>query len=276
MPITRDELLAIARHERDALGRTVQYTPPERWEADSPCEGWRVKDVLAHLASNDVVAAALLADETPSELEEYRKSLGDQSFDRDGWNQWAVDRRRETSPVSLGLEWGRAADLFLSRAAKASDEDWNEREIAWIGAPLRLKYLVQVRVSEWWVHGEDIREGAALPPRVQHWPVYAVNDLAIQLLPYSVSVQGHAFPGKDILVELEGVGGGRWRRALEARTEVNEGKNPDAIIEGQGYALASVAGGRADPDVCLYEGLLLTGGDVKLAETVLRSLQSSP
>jgi hypothetical protein len=51
MDIDRDRMLAIARHERDALGRTVQYTPPDRWEAESPCEVWRVKDVLAHLAA---------------------------------------------------------------------------------------------------------------------------------------------------------------------------------------------------------------------------------
>ena len=258
------------------MGRTIQYAPPERWELDSPCEGWRVEDVLAHLAANEVAASALVAGESPVELEEYRKGLGEEPFTRDGWNEWSVERRRQASPVSLGLEWGKAADLLLSRAAQASDEDWNEREIEWTPAPLRLKYLVQVRVGEWWVHGEDVREGAALPPRVQHWPVYALNDLAIRLLPYSLSLAGHEFPGKDVLVELSGVGAGTWRRALEARAEVNEGKEPDAVIEGQGYAFASVAGGRADLDVCLYEGLLLTGGDVELAETILRSLRSTP
>jgi uncharacterized protein (TIGR03083 family) len=276
MTISRDELLAIARHERDALGRTVQYTPPERWEEDSPCEGWRVKDVLAHLAANDVAVAALVAEETPTELEDFRKELADKPFTRDGWNEWSVQRRPETSAVSLAMEWGRAADLFLSRASQASPRDWDEREIAWVAGPLRLKYLVQVRVSEWWVHGEDIREGAALPPRVQHWPVYAVNDLAVRLIPYSLSTQGQSFPGKSVRVDLEGVGGGTWMQGLDPRGAVPAGEKPDAIIEGQGYAFASVAGGRADPEVCLYEGLLLTGGDVRLAETVLRSLRSSP
>jgi uncharacterized protein (TIGR03083 family) len=276
MTITRDELLAIARHERDALGRTIQYTPPERWEQDSPCESWRVKDVLAHLAANDVALAALVAEEAPTELEDYRKGLGDKTFDRDGWNDWSVQRRRESSVVSLAMEWGRAADLFLSRAGQAPDRDWDQREIPWVAGPLRLKYLVQVRVSEWWVHGEDIREGAALPPRVQHWPVYAVNDLAVRLLPYSLSLHQETFPGKTVRVELEGVGGGTWTQALDTPGAVTVGEEPDAIIEGQGYAFASVAGGRADPDLCLYEGVLLTGGDGQLAEKVLRSLRSSP
>jgi hypothetical protein len=77
-------------------------------------------------------------------------------------------------------------------------------------------------------------------------------------------------------VELEGVGGGKWMQALDASGAVSVGEEPDAIIEGQGYAFASVAGGRADPDLCLYEGVLLTGGDGQLAEKVLRSLRSSP
>jgi len=37
-----------------------------------------------------------------------------------------------------------------------------------------------------------------------------------------------------------------------------------------------VAGGRADADVCLYEGLLNTGGDTELAESVLHTLRSFP
>jgi predicted lipid carrier protein YhbT len=37
-----------------------------------------------------------------------------------------------------------------------------------------------------------------------------------------------------------------------------------------------VAGGRADADVCLYEGLLNVGGDVELGEAVLHTLRSFP
>jgi uncharacterized protein (TIGR03083 family) len=276
MDIDRDQVLAAARHERDALGRTVQYTPPDHWEADSPRERWRVKDVLAHLAASDVVAGALLADEEPVEVEEYRKALDSEPFRAEGWERWSVERRAEAAPVSLGLEWGRAADLVLARAGKASDQDWHEKQVPWIAGDIRLKYLVRARVSEWWVHGEDIREGARLPPRREHWPVYLVNDLAIRLIPYSLSLSEGSRPGKVIRISLQGVGEGLWLASTDAGRDVPDDVRPDAYLEGDGYAFASVAGGRADVDVCLYEGLLLTGGDTELAETILRTLRSAP
>jgi len=276
MPIDRDQLLATARHERDALGRTVQYTPPHRWEAESPREGWRVKDVLAHLAASDVAAAALVGDEEAAEVEEYRKTLGTEPLSTDGWNRWSVERRAESSAVSLGLEWGRAADLLLARAGKATDEEWHNREIPWIGGDIRLRYLVQARVAEWWVHGEDIREGAELPPRLEHWPIHSTCDLAIRLIPYSLSLAGLSFPGRIVRIELEGVGEGAWLVGTDPGREVPAKTRPDASIIGRGYAFASVAGGRADPDVCLYEGLLNVGGEVDLAEAILNTLRSFP
>jgi uncharacterized protein (TIGR03083 family) len=276
MDIDRDHVLAPARHERDALGRTVQYTPPDHWEHESPREGWRVKDVLAHLAASDVVAAALMADEEPAEVEEYRKALDGERFRPEGWERWSVERRADAAPVSLGLEWGRAADLVLARAGKAPHEEWHEKQVPWIAGDIRLKYLVQARVSEWWVHGEDIREGARLPPRREHWPVYLVNDLAIRLIPYSLSLSDRSRPGKIIRIELQSVGEGVWLASTDAGRDVPDDVRPDAYLEGDGYAFASVAGGRADVDVCLYEGLLLTGGDTELAESVLRTLRSTP
>jgi uncharacterized protein (TIGR03083 family) len=268
--------MAMARHERDALGRTIQYTPPDRWEGESPCEEWRVKDVLAHLGASEVVAAALAGDEEPTELEEYRKSLEGGPVRTDDWNRWSVARRADTPPVALGLEWGRAADLLLTRVGQASDQDWHEREVTWVAGDLRLKYLVQARVAEWWVHGEDIREGGGLPPRREPWPVLVVNDLAIRLIPYSLSLADQSWPGKAVRIELTGVGGGTWLRSTEAGRDPGDDATPDANIEGDGYAFASVAGGRADPDVCLYEGLLLIGGDPDLGQAVLRTLRSFP
>jgi uncharacterized protein (TIGR03083 family) len=274
--LDRNELLAVVRHERDALGRTVQYMPPDRWLEESPCDGWAVKDVLAHLAASDVAAAALVGGEEATELDEYRKSLDAEPLTSDGWNEWSVARRAEEPPVAIGLEWGRAADLFLSRAAAATDEDWGDLEIPWVAGDIRLRYLVQARVAEWWVHGEDLREGGALPPRLEHPPVYAVNDLAIRLIPYSLSLGGRSLDGKVIRVSLQGVGEGTWTASTEAGTEPSEGASPDAEIIGRGHAFASVAGGRANADLCLYEGLLNVGGDVELGEAVLHSLRSFP
>ncbi|HEX2031038.1 MAG TPA: maleylpyruvate isomerase family mycothiol-dependent enzyme [Actinomycetota bacterium] len=274
--LERRWLLGVARQEREGLGRTIQYTPPDRWEADSPCEGWRVKDVLAHLAASEVAAAAIIGDEPATELDEHRKSLQGRPFTADGWNEWAVARRRDLSRIELAAEWGRAADLFLARASKITEDDWVGKELPWTVDDVRIGYLVQMRVAEWWVHGEDLLEGGGQPPRLEHNPIFCVNDLAIRLLPYAFALDGRSFPGASVRVQLEGVGEGDWHQGLEAGFVPPPDKRPDAVVIGRGYAFASVAGHRADPDVCLYEGLLGLGGDVEIAEAVLTSLRSFP
>lgn len=274
--LDREWLLGVARHERDAFGRTVQYTDPSYWEADSPIEGWRLKDVAAHLAASDVAAAAILGGEESAEGEEYRKTLDGQPMATDGWNDWSVARRRDEPLLALVRDWGRAADLFLSRASEISERDWGERMARWLVGEIKAGYLIQYRVSEWWAHGEDIREGGGLAPRLEHYPIYCVNDFAVRLIPYALGLEGERYPDRSVEIELEGVGEGRWRQGLAAGYDPPEEKRPDAYIAGRGYAFASVAAGRADPDVCLYEGVLLTGGDVALAEAVLRTLRSYP
>jgi uncharacterized protein (TIGR03083 family) len=274
MTLERTWLLATARAEREALGRTVQYSAPEAWDAESPCEGWRNKDVLAHLAASDVAAAAIIGDEEATEVEEYRKTLDGRPFRGTEWNDWTVERRRDVPTLQLAMEWGPAADLFLSRAAKADDDEWQNRMVAWTAGDIRLGYLAQARVAEWWAHGEDIREGGLLPPRREHNPIYALNDLAIRMIPYSLSLEGRSFPGRSVQIDLEGVGEGSWHQGLEAGKLPSEGKRPDAYIEGRGYEFASVAAKRADPDVTLYEGVILAGGNIEVAEAVVRSLRS--
>jgi uncharacterized protein (TIGR03083 family) len=274
--LDREWLLGEARAEREALGRTVQYTDPARWEAESPNEGWRLRDVIAHLGASEIAAAALIGDEPPTEVEEYRGSLDGSPLTVDGWNDWSVARRRDEPPLALALEWGRAADLFLVRASKVTPDEWDRKTVQWTVGEMRVGYLVQYRIAEWWGHGEDVREGGGLAPRLEHPPIYSVNDLAVRLIPYRLGLQGQSFPGKTVGIELEGVGEGEWLAALAAGENPLEGRKPDAYIAGRGHAFASVATGRADPDVCLYEGILQVGGDVELCSAVLKALRSYP
>src|SRR5207247_4766351 len=108
--LDRTWLLATSRAEREALGRTVQYSPPEIWDQESVSVGWRNRDIIAHLAASDVAAAAVLGAEPPAEIEEYAKTRKGERFTLDDYNQSTVDRRAGEPFRSVVLEWGRAAD----------------------------------------------------------------------------------------------------------------------------------------------------------------------
>jgi hypothetical protein len=171
-------------------------------------------------------------------------------------------------------EWGQAADLFLSRASKMTPEEWTTRKVPWAGGELGVSYLVQSRVMEWWLHGEDLLAGGGNPPRLEHPPIFCVNDLAIRTIPYALATAGLSFPGRSVKIELEAVGGGTWHRGLAPRDAPPGDKTPDALITGRAYAFALVAGRRVPAVYYLAVGILQTGGDDALAETVLQHLRA--
>jgi uncharacterized protein (TIGR03084 family) len=272
--LDRQWLLATTRAEREALGRTIQYTPPQAWEQESPSPGWRMRDIVGHLASDEVAAAAVIADEVPAEFEEYMKSLDGATGTLDGFNGFSVRRRAELPFRHVVTEWGKAASLLLARAAKVSSEDWNSHKVQWMAGPIGVSYLIQSRVMEWWLHGEDLLAGGGNPPRLEHPPIYCVNDLAVRTIPYALSLAGLSFPGRSVKVELEAVGGGSWHWGLAPRETPPPKKAPDAVITGRAHAFALVAGRRIPAEYYLAEGILQTAGDDALAETILQQLRA--
>ncbi|MEX0989599.1 MAG: maleylpyruvate isomerase family mycothiol-dependent enzyme [Actinomycetota bacterium] len=276
MGVDRTTLVAAARAERAGLGRTIQYAPPESWEQPSACPGWWNRDVMAHLAAQDYAAAQLLAGEDPTELVEYRASLGDEPFTTDGFNERVVNARSGLAYREVLTHWGRAADLVCEGAADLPDEDWNDRRVDWLAGDIGIPYLLQSRVVEWWVHGEDVRAGAGMPERVEHWPIYLTSDLAIRMLPWSLSQAGLDLRGLSVQIDLEGAGLGSWRYGLGAGEVPDPDAKPDAWISGRAKSFALVAARRLDLDGVLDVGNLVVGGEEELGIAVLRALRAYP
>lgn len=274
MTLDPQELLGAAHAERERLGRTVQYTPPPAWDAESACAGWRNRDVMAHLAAQETAAAQVIAGETAAEFEEFREAQDPPDFWVDGFNEWAVARRSELPYRQVIMEWGRGADRLLVGASKLSDDEWETRRVPWVADEIGVRYLIQSRVVEWWLHGLDIREGAGLDDNRQHWPIFLTNDLAIRMLPYTLGQAGLSYPGRSVRVELEGAGGGVWHYGLAPRETPAGGKRPDAYIDGRALPFALVAGRRAPAASFLDDGNIVVAGDETLALEILDHIQA--
>jgi len=272
----RGTLLGVAYAERQRLGRTIQYAPPETWEKPSACDGWWNRDVMAHLAASDTAAAQLVKGDPAEELDEYRAGLGDSEFTVDGFNAWTVDRRSGLTVREILTTWGRAAEAFLAYAALLSKDDWESKRFAWIAGDIAARYLVQTRVVEWWLHGEDVRATNGLGPQWQHWPIHLTIDLGVRMLPWALDQAGFELTGRSVRVEAEGAGEGSWHWGLGAGEVPPDRRQPDAVIEGRAPQLALVAGRRLTPEDVLASGTIVLGGDVDLAEIVLRHIRAYP
>ena len=273
MTLQPKQLLGIAHAERARLGRTIQYAPPDSWQAQSACEGWSNRDVMAHLAAQETAAAQVVGGEEAEEFRAFREANGGELW-VDGFNEWAVAVRADRPARQIAIDWGRAADLFLRRVSEIPPEDWSRRRVPWVAGEIAIRYLVQSRIVEWWLHGEDIRQGAGLEENLQHWPIHLVNDMGIRMLPYALGLAGLSFPGHSIRVDLEGVGGGSWHWGLAPRETPARDKKPDAFVEGRAPAFALVAGRRVAADLFLDDGNLVIGGDEDLALAVLEHIRA--
>src|SRR5437870_8109004 len=89
--------------EVERLREHLRALDPVGWNGASHCEGWSVKDVLAHLAAGEAYNQACLDGK-----------LGELSFTGgiDAWNARAVAERRSRRPDEVLHEWaGRQADV---------------------------------------------------------------------------------------------------------------------------------------------------------------------
>ena len=271
--VDRTLMIGIASAERARLGRTMQYAEPAVWQAASVSPGWQNRDIVAHLAAQETAAAQLVAGEPATEFDAFREANGGELW-VSGFNEWAVQVRAEVNDRTLIADWGKAADAFLALTARLTDDEWRSKRVDWVAGEIGIRYLVQSRVIEWWLHGEDIREGAGLEENPQHWPVYLTNDLGVRMIPYSLGQAGLSFPGRSISVELEGVGEGSWHWGVAPREMPEPDHKPDAFIEGRGLAFALVAGRRVAASSFLDDGNLVIGGDEDLATAVLENLHA--
>ena len=276
MSLDREQLLGVASAERQRLGRMIQFADPETWEQPSAAEGWWNRDVMAHLAAGDTIAAQLVAGEPATELEEFRAAHPDVPFDTDAFNAWTVGRRSGLETREVLTLWGRSADSFLAHCAALDDADWSSKRYDYIAGPIAARYLVQTRVVEWWLHGEDVRATNGLGPSYEHWSIHLTIDLAVRMLPWSLGRAEFDLSGLTVRVDAEGAGEGSWHWGLGGGEVPASRKQPDATIGGRAPQLALVAGQRLKPDDVLSSGNVVLGGDRTLADSVLRHLRAYP
>jgi uncharacterized protein (TIGR03083 family) len=276
--ISRDDLVGIAHAERQRLGRMIQFADPNTWEVPSAAAGWWNRDVMAHLSAGDTAAAQLVAGDAAEELDTFRASLNGQVFTTDAWNAWTVNRRSGMQTRAILDTWGLAAESLLEHAVRLRDEEWRTNRYPWLAGDIAATYLVQSRVVEWFLHGEDMRatNGVAGGWQFawQHWPVYLTIDLGVRMLPWALAEGGHDLSGRSIEVTVTGAGEGSWHWGLGAGEVPQRDASPDAVIAGRAPQLALIAGKRLDPDAVLASGTLVIGGDQALGELVLRTIRA--
>jgi uncharacterized protein (TIGR03086 family) len=136
------------RRRADAFEALIDGTSPERWASPSPCDGWRARDIIAHIVRH---SRQTLRDNAGVRLASARTDLHDPAMSF-RWIRTAVqevlDDRNTSTDVAVYLDAALSFDLPQHSwdLAKATGQDATlppeEVEVLW--------ETLSGMSSEWW------------------------------------------------------------------------------------------------------------------------------
>jgi uncharacterized protein (TIGR03083 family) len=220
--VTQARIADELRVERERLASYLESLPEEAWERDSLCEGWTVRELMAHVVgvASDVAHRRLEGVGTPEQ------------------NQRQVDERRGRCPRELLDEWRETGKLLEDGVLALDDELWT--------APYSENFTVgqalQRMVEDIYVHGLDVR--------------LALGDAPVEGpgLRSTLEVAEREWQGR--IPRLAPDVGALHVSAGDFETTVPGPGSVEVKISGDQIALALVATGRRTLDAAVADGRL--------------------
>ena len=135
--VTQQQVSDELHQGRETLAAYLKALPEADWDGPTLCEGWSVKDLMAHAIGiqADVAAQRLDGIGTPEE------------------NQRQVDERATKSPADLLAEWDAEGKNLEEAILALPDEMWNLE----FTPNFTIGQSLQRMVEDIWVHEQDIR-----------------------------------------------------------------------------------------------------------------------
>jgi uncharacterized protein (TIGR03083 family) len=225
-------VLPLLREEREALLDLLAGLAQEQWDTDSPCPGWTVHDLAAHLLGDDLGVLSRGRDEYPDPL----------SITTDATDTWSsiVDSLNRTNEqwvqATRGLSGSLLVDL-LRHTGELSYEyfrglnpDGLGDRVSWAGPEPAPHWLNAAReYTERWVHQAQIRQALRLPSLDEPRFLSPVIATFARALTRAYSAQ-QADEGTCITISVQGKAGGRWTlRRRSGGWVLYEGEAPSPV-----------------------------------------------
>ncbi|GAA4569814.1 maleylpyruvate isomerase family mycothiol-dependent enzyme [Planotetraspora kaengkrachanensis] len=149
--------------EARRLDRFFSSLDEQGWERASRCAGWNVRDVLGHLAGEELYNQACLDEDIAGFFEMLGREQVGRGFD--AFNEWCVRRRHEVPVAEVLREW-RTKNGETRRRMRALGRD---AMIATSVGPYPVGLQTFHYASEYATHADDIGvpvTGAEAGPRL--------------------------------------------------------------------------------------------------------------
>ncbi len=205
--------------EYDVLDNIVTKLDNAGWATETYCDGWTVKEEIAHLAYGDNRAMLCATDPEAFEAHKKEANTGDPKA-RD-----AIQALKDMDPQDLMATWradrGAALDAFLRLDPK--------HRVPWYGPPMSARSKATARLMETWAHGQDVVDviDAVRPPtdRLRH-----VCHIGVITLGWSFTTNQLEVPATPAGVAWNGPSGDLWTWGPEDATDSVTGDAEDFCL----------------------------------------------
>lgn len=184
--------------EQDAIYQMLSSLDEADWQRPSSCDGWTVGDVVLHLAQTEEAVVMSISGEGFPTIDGVSGATVDELM-----ASW-VEVERGSPPPDLLTRWDAARTNSVQKL-RAADPDTS---VAWAATPLKPRTLATTRLSEHWIHANDIADplGADYADTSRLWHI---AWLAHRTIPFAYLRAGKSDP-PSVRLELISPDGDRW------------------------------------------------------------------
>lgn len=197
--LSMDQICNDLEAETAALEAVIDGLTEEQWTADTPADGWDVKDTIVHLIQADIAASQAVLDP-----DGFSKTKAAMAATPERGLAMLAERGSKTGDEVIAWfrdERSRMIEAFRARGPKD--------RIPWFGPDMSTLSFATARLMETWSHGQDVADTFDAP-----WPatdrLRHVCHIGVTTRGWSYVNRGMEFPGGDVRVELTSPSGEIW------------------------------------------------------------------
>lgn len=186
-----EKLIEDLRTEQEAVDALLAQVDESAWATDTPAEGWKVQDQVAHLTYFDAAVTESITDPAA-----FTAKLPARAEDADYVN--TVAKPLVALPPSELWECWKSGREAMYTAFRNADP---KARYPWYGPPMSIASACTARIMETWAHGQDIADGLGVR-RPASSNVAHVVFIGYKARPFAYANRGMDLPDADVRLEL--------------------------------------------------------------------------
>jgi uncharacterized protein (TIGR03083 family) len=272
--MNRDELLATYEESAAAVLELCAALTDEQWNAQTPCPGWSVADVVAHLIDLESWGAGdprPVIDIDWSTLPHIKNAVGRVT-------EVGVVARRGMSPAQLLSDY---RSVLMRRVAQLSDISGSVPSP--FGGDIPVEQALSMRILDTWVHEQDIRDAIGQPGGLTTAGAMVTGHMLLGGLPKAWGKKVAPPTGSILRVTVTGPGVVADQSVLiaeDGRAQLvssdSELGEPTVHLTMPWPAFFQAASGRVDVSNPQWRESVSTAGPADLVDSTLLALNSVP